>query len=130
MSEIEFKIVIRAPIYPVIIVSADQLHSAFNINVLAEHCLNATPGDGEDFVKVIDSSGEEFWYSPSIFTIAPGFMSRKWTKKNIIEMYNESQGVNGTELEYPVKSLSSKKLDRIIFDISKRLKICVQSVAY
>ena len=122
MSEIEFRILLRAPIYPVIIVSADQLHSAFNINELAEQCLNATPDDGKDIVKAIDSSGKEFWYSPNVFTIVPGFVSRKWTKKKIIELYNESAGIKGTELEYPVKSLSTKKLDRIIFDLSKRLK--------
>ncbi|NYZ67763.1 hypothetical protein H0A36_17250 [Endozoicomonas sp. SM1973] len=122
MSKVEFNVILRNPVYPVIIISVDRLYSAFNINQLAENCLKSIPAEKSEIIKAIDSTGKEFWYSASRHTISPGFSFKKTTKKQIIEMYNKSQGVNKSDLEYSVKSLSNKRLDRIIIEICERLK--------
>ena len=121
MSEIDFRIILRKPIYPVIIISADQLCSAFNIKQLAKGCINAIPIDDKEIVKVIDSTGEEFWYSMRNYALSPGIASKKWTKNKIVEMYNESSNIIDPKLKFPLKSLSSKRLDTIISELCERL---------
>jgi len=123
MSEIDFRIILRKPIYPVIIISADQLYSAFNIKQLAKGCVNAIPIEDKEIVKVIDSTGEEFWYSMGNYALSPGFSSRKWTKKHVIEMYNKRSNIIDTNFQFPLKSLSSKRLDSIIGELCERLKV-------
>ncbi|MDY6970623.1 MAG: hypothetical protein SVR08_18510 [Spirochaetota bacterium] len=120
-NKIEFKILLRKPKYPVIIVSADSLHSAFNIQELAESCLSSFPIDDRTYITVIDSTGSEFWYSPENIVLSPGFAFKKWTKKRIIETYNSSRNVNNNLQEYSMKSLANKRLDKIIYDICQLL---------
>ena len=122
MSEIDFRIILRKPIYPVIIVSADELYSAYNIEQLANGCVNAIPIDDKEIIKVIDSKGDEFWYSICNYALSPGFGSKKWTKKQVIGMYNESSNIIDTELKFPLTSLSSKRLDSIVGELCERLK--------
>ena len=117
----EFNILFRRPIYPLIIIAQDGiLMSAFNINELAACCLAAITSKEGDIIKAIDSTGEEFWYSPENCTIAPGFAFKKWTKRKIIDLYNSSLVMEDTT--YPDKSLSNKRLDAIISDICKLLR--------
>jgi len=122
MSDKEFVVAIRKPIYPLIVISAEGLYSAFNIEELAFHCVNGILLDGEKYIKAIDSKGEEFWYVPDQFTIAPSFFCEKWTKKKIIELYNESIHDQEEFEKYSLKSLSAKKVIRIVSDICNILK--------
>jgi len=39
------------------------------------------PGGGDDKLKVVDTTGEEFWYMPEQYVFAQGFSFRKWTPK-------------------------------------------------
>jgi hypothetical protein len=116
-DQIRFNILFRRPKYPVIVISSDELSSAYDIDQLAAHCFFSEPLDNEIFVKVIDSTGEEFWYSPEHVTLSPGMAFKRWTKKRIIELYNNSPKTKENNSSYPIKSLSSKKLSRIISDI-------------
>ena len=121
-EQIEFKILFRNPVYPVIVISEDKLMGATNMKDLAESCIASKMPEGETVIKAIDSSAQEFWYSPDNFAIAPGFAFKKWTKKQIIELYNSSSNAKKSDEKYPLKSLSNKKLSRIIGDICNLLK--------
>jgi hypothetical protein len=44
------------------------------------------------------------------------------TNEQIIELYNSSVNANETNIKYPLKSLSNKKLSRIIGEICELLK--------
>ena len=120
-DQIRFNILFRRPKYPVIVISSDELNSAYNIDQLAAHCILSEPFDNEIFVKVIDSTGEEFWYSPEHFTLSPGMAFKRWTKKRIIELYNNSPNAKDNNNSYPIQSLSNKRLSRIISDICELL---------
>lgn len=120
MEEIQFKILFRKPICPLIVISKDHLEAAFNIHELAVHCVSAIPEKDNKFVRAIDLSGEEFWYYPNNWTITPGFHFKKWTKKKIIELYNGI--LEDSDKKYSTKSLSNKKLTRIISDICELLR--------
>ena len=122
MDQIEFNIILRKPKYPVIIVSANRLYSAFNIKQLAESCISSTLMENKSYIQVVDSTGSEFWYSPENYVLSPGFASKKWTKKKIIEKFNSYANTKDTMQQYSMKSLSSKRLEKVIRDICEMLK--------
>ena len=122
MAQIKFNIILRKPKYPVIVISAERLYSAFDIKQLAKCCITSTPCEGKSIVQVIDSTGEEFWYSPEQYVLSPGFSFKKWTKKQLIEMFNSSSNAKNQVQEYSTKSLSAKRLEKIIEDICELLK--------
>ena len=122
MSQIKFNIILRKPKYPVIVVSNDRLYSAFNIKQLAKSCISSMPIENETIIQVVDSTGEEFWYSPEQYVLSPGFSFKKWTKKRIIEAFNSSKNAKYSMQEYSMKSLSSKRLEKIIRDICEMLR--------
>lgn len=114
-----FNIFLRKPKYPLIIISKNQLMSAFDIDELAYCCVRAELTDGETVIKAIDSTGEEFWYTPKYYVISPGFVRKRWSKKRIINLYNNTES---NKTKYSEKSLSAKKVNRIILDICNMLK--------
>ncbi len=122
MSQIEFNIILRKPKYPVIVVSNEKLYSAFNIKQLAKSCISSLPIENKTIIQVVDSTGEEFWYSPEQYILSPGFSFKKWTKKRIIEAFNNSKNAKDSTQEYSMKSLSSKRLEKIIRDICEMLR--------
>ena len=117
MDQIEFKILLRRPKFPVIVVSADRLYSAFNLKQLAESCISSVPIENKGHIQVVDSDGAEFWYTLERYTLAPGFIFKKWTKKQIVETFNNSKNAKTTSQEYSTKSLSNKRLENIVYDI-------------
>ncbi|MGZ5029988.1 MAG: hypothetical protein ACXWAT_10000 [Methylobacter sp.] len=117
MEEVEFKIMFRRPEYPVLIVSPGKLYSAFNLKQLAEICVSLSPVGSENRLCIVDSTGSEFWYLPEEYTLSPGFVTKKWSKKRLIETFNNSSNARESNQEYTMRSLSSKKLEKVIVDI-------------
>jgi hypothetical protein len=122
-EQINFKVLLRSPKYPAIVISEDGLFSAYNIKQLGTLCVLSETFDEDDKIRVIDSSGCEFVYFQEHKAIMPGILNKKWTKKQIIELFNNSMNANETNIKYPLKSLSSKKLSRIIGEICELLKL-------
>ncbi len=122
MSQIEFRFILRKPKFPVIVVSAERLYSAFNKKQLATFCISAIPGEDKKIIPVVDSTGKEFWYLPEHYALSPGFWTKKWTKKRLIETYNSSSNAEDSEREYPMKSLSAKRFDKIFRDLCELLR--------
>ena len=120
-QEIEFKILFRSPKYPVIIISQNRLLTGYDINALSIALLSVPPPSEKIYVKVIDFTGEEFWFYPDKTYLTPGFFPKKWTKKRVIELYNNSSNAKKSNSNYPLKSLSSKKFSRIISEICELL---------
>ncbi len=58
---------------------------------------------------------------PDKFILSPGFVTKKWTKKKLIETFNNSSNVRESQQEYSMKSLCSKKLESIIVDLCESL---------
>ena len=121
MEEVEFRIIFRRPEYPVLILSSGKLYSAFNLKQLAEICVSLTQKGSENKPLVVDSTGNEFWYLMEEYTLSPGFITKKWTKKKLIETFNNSSNARESNQEYSMKSLSSKKLEKVIWDLCRIL---------
>lgn len=116
-DQIRFRILLRSPKYPVIVIAEDDIWPAYDIKELGAVCYISEPTENSDNIKVIDSSGEEFWYLPKQVALAPGFMQRKWTKKKIIDLFDQSETAKEKYMRYSTKSLSNKRLATIVADI-------------
>jgi hypothetical protein len=121
-DKINFSILFRKPKVPVIVLSKGAIWPAFNIKELGTICVISASGDDSNNLKAIDSSGEEFWYFPDRVYLTPGFMAKKWTKKRIIELFNNSETAKEKNIQYSLKSLSNKSLPTIVTDICYVLK--------
>lgn len=122
-DKIEFKVVLRSPKYPVIIISDNILFPATNINQLAMNCVPLLSSKDQNTVDVVDSTGAVFWYFPERYFLSPGFAPKKWTKKRIIELYNNSLNAKENNKQYSMKSLANKKLSKIVVDICELLRL-------
>jgi len=120
--DIEIKVAFRGPKYPAIVISRDRLYSASHPKDLVSRLISSNPLEGEDRIKIIDNTGEEFWYHPDDQILSPGFPYTKWTKRRIIDLYNESRNSEESGISYSTKSLSSKRLSSIIADICELIR--------
>ena len=121
-EQINFKVLLRSPRYPVIVISDDGLFPAYDIKQLGTLCVISESLDDDYELKVVDSTGSEFKFFPEQTTLIPGFLNKRWTKKQLIELYNTSVNAEETNIQYPLKSISSKKLSRIIGEICELLR--------
>ena len=122
-EQINFKVLLRSPKYPVIVIADDGLYSAYDIEQLGALCVISEPFDDDVELKIVDSSGAEFIYFSEHTALMPGILNKRWMKKQIIELYNTSVNAEETNIKYPLKSLSSKKLSRIIGEICDLLRL-------
>ena len=121
-EQINFKILLRPPKYPVIVIADDGLYSAYSIKQLGTLCVISEPLDDDDELKIVDSSGSEFIYFPEHTALMPGILNKRWTKKQLIELYNSSVNAEENDITYSQKSISNKKLSQIIGEICELLK--------
>ena len=112
-----FRVLLRCPEYPVIILSADRLRTATDLQSLAMACVQSTPHDGKSHVTAVDATGSEFWYSQESYVISPGFIFKKWTKKRLIDLYNQSVNARDTGVMYSDRSLGNKPFVRVFTDL-------------
>lgn len=114
-------IFLRAPKLPVIIISEERLFAGASRNSVADGLTKAVPRNGLH-VRLIDSTGEEFWYIREQRTLAPGFFPRKWTKKRIIELFNSSSNAKLLGVECSPRSLSNKSLADVVAEVAALLQ--------
>jgi hypothetical protein len=72
---------------------------------------------------VIDSTGEGWglYLFPSEAVLSPMAVKKRWSKREVIHLYNQRKNVSENESPYSEKSLSSKRIDRIIREIADLL---------
>jgi len=104
-EQINFKVLLRSPKYPVIVVADDGLYSAYDNEQLGALCVFSEPFEDDDELKVVDSSGAEFIYFSEHTSLMPGILNKRWTIKQIIELYNTSVNAEETNIKYSLKSI-------------------------
>lgn len=75
-EQIYFRVFLRIPRYPAIVIAADDMWPAFDIEELGTTCLASEPIEHSNTIKVIDRNGEEFLYMPDQFALFPGLTRR------------------------------------------------------
>jgi len=118
----KFLVLLRRPRYPVIVLSADRLRAAENLQQLADACVISTPPAGSNHINVVDITLEIFWYDPDTLTLMPGFMQRIKSKKALIDIYNQSANARESERYYSEKSLANKSVARVVMDLIELMR--------
>ena len=120
-GQVNFRVFLRGPQYPVIVVSNDDIYPAFNIKELGTACYSLAPLENSNKISIVDCTGEEFLYLSDQVTLAPGIGSKKWTKKKIIDLFNNCGTAQKEAIHYSPKSLSNKRLPSIVHEICTML---------
>ena len=112
----------RRPRFPVICDAQGVFIGAKTPRQLSEQLasIEVTPGEQ---IPLIDASAEGWELDTDHMIVSPFTFKKSWTKKEVIEMFNKSKTASQAGLEYPARSLSSKKFDRIIGEIVKLILI-------
>lgn len=68
-------------------------------------------------LPLVDSSTEGWVFDTDHQLISPLTMKKRWTKREVIAMFNSSSAAGKLGRQYSERSLSSKRFDRIVSDI-------------
>ena len=120
-DEVYFRIFLRGPQYPVIVISDDDMYPAFKIKDLGNTCYSLSPPGSSNNISVVDSTGQVFLYMADQTTLAPGIGSKRWTKKKFIDLFNQCSTAKKAEIHYSPKSLSNKRVATIVNEICTML---------
>ena len=117
----DIKYVFRKPKFPIIINLDGHVIAATQQNLLTQ--LRQFELTLKTCYEAIDKSGEGFglYVYDVCFAISPLVVKKKWTKVELIRLYNNRKNKVGEKI-YSEKSLSSKRFDKILSDINNLLK--------
>ena len=66
---------------------------------------------------MVDSTAENWMFSPKHMMVSPLTFRKHWTKKEIIATYNSRKNSSDDEKKYSEKSLLTKRFDKVFGDI-------------
>ncbi len=72
---------------------------------------------GHDVVDFVDSTAEGWSFRSKLMVFSPFTVHKRWTKREVIEMFNASRTAQTLGVSYSERSLSSKRFDRIVNEI-------------
>jgi hypothetical protein len=112
------RFIFRRPEFPVICDAQGVLIGAQTPKQLHHQIRSIELSQGEK-LPVVDATGEGWVLHTDLMILSPLTFKKRWTKKEVIELFNKSQTAKQAGLEYPLRSLSSKRFDRIAGEIVK-----------
>ena len=107
----------RKPKFPIICIIDNWLISASSQLIFQHRVAKVTLSPATNY-SIIDSIGNDWQLYADEMYIAPT-LRRKWSKKKIIQIYNQSRNYGKTDISYSEKLLSSKRFEVIFTDIVK-----------
>ncbi len=117
MNQKELQYLFRKPKFPLIISIEGYFIGAKTPADLLRKLPQAPVGNKE-YYQAIDKMGEGWSFSPGQMLLSPLALKKRWTKKQIISLFNQrTNKEDGQQEQYSEKSLSIKRLDRIITDL-------------
>ncbi len=118
----DIKFLFKEPKFPIIINLDGSLIAATKVNLVTQ--LNNFELKLDACYEVIDASGEGFglFIYESCSALSPLVLKKKWTKLELIRLYNNRKN-KADENTYSEKSLSAKRFNKILTDITNLLKI-------
>ena len=107
----------RKPIFPMVSNIEGYFVGAKTLKELSIR-LTKIQLDRNKSYDMVDFTGEGWsLYLPKM-VISPLTLKKRWTKREIIKLFNERKNIELAEgKKYSEKSLSAKRLDKIIFDL-------------
>ena len=115
----KLKYLFRKPKYPVICDFDGYLIGAYTsssfIKDLVKYDLENLVNN--KFYHVIDSTGEGWSFSANHMAISPLSFKKRWTKKEVIRMYNNRKNKSYPNKDYSEQSIPVKRFDKIVQEI-------------
>ena len=108
---------LRRAEYPMLIETDTVVVGAYN-DTQFNKIINIHSFGNKPAYQVIDATGEGWSFYPEGNIISPLTLNKRWTKKKIIDLYNEPIQQEESRNPYTTKSLSNKKLQHIIEEIA------------
>jgi hypothetical protein len=108
--------VFRKPVYPVIYEFNGHLIGGRTEKEFVKNLHNIKSKKPHD---LIDATGEVWLLSTDPLVMSPISFKKRFTKKKLIETYNNSNNCKENKTPYSEKSLSNKKYNKILEDILK-----------
>ena len=114
----EFGHLFRSPTYPVILDVDGSLIAAKSPIELARK-LARLQLPAERRYPAVAVNGENWELNTYVdeAILSPTLMKRRWTKLDVVRLYNQRKNRRRGEQPYSEKSLSSKRVDRVIGEI-------------
>jgi len=117
MKNTELKYLFRPPKFPVIISIEGYFIGAETPADFLQQVKQA-PADAKGIYDMVDATGEGWSFLSEHMVISPITFKKRWTKKQIISLFNQRINKEAGQQElYSEKSISSKRLERIIADL-------------
>jgi len=111
------KCLFRVPTFPLICDVSGVLIAAETPEQFDDAISTLSLPAGEE-LPVIDGSAEGWVFHVDYMVMSPMTIKKRWTKKEIIALYNNSDAAKRSGVEYSTKSLSAKRIDRIIAEVA------------
>ena len=108
--------IFRKPKFPVI-VNIDGILICGKSSITLSRRLAKINFQDEKTFYAIDSTCEGWSFYPNRWLLSPLTTKKRWTKIELINLFNNRKNKNSEEQEYSKKSLSSKRLDLIFMEI-------------
>ena len=109
---------IRKPRFPAIVDTGVELLGVRSWTECQTRFSNFTSSD-TDAKPVIDASAEGFAFHPDMAVISPLALKKRWSKSEIIALYNDRKNSNAPR--YEPASLSNRTLARVVADVVELL---------
>ena len=106
----------RSPVFPVICDVGKMLVGADSPEQL-EARLGALDLPAESQLPLVDANAEGWVFETTHQVVSPLIFKKRWTKKEVIAMFNASTAARKLGRQYSEKSLSAKRFDRIMGEI-------------
>lgn len=109
---------IRKPRFPAIVDTRAELLGMRSWTECQTRLRNFMSSD-TDAKPVIDASAEGFAFHPDMAVISPLALRKRWSKSEIIALYNDRKNSNAQR--YEPASLSNRTLARVVADVVELL---------
>jgi hypothetical protein len=106
----------RKPKYPVICDIDGYVIAAKSEKTLVKYLLEVEL-DLKRTYNLVDSTAEGWVFSPEHMFVSPLTFKKKWSKKDVISIFNNRINSSSEEVQYSEKSLSSKRFEKVFGDI-------------
>jgi hypothetical protein len=110
----------RKPRFPIIVDTGRDLVGALSGAECAKRIAQLGPFDTDESMPVVDATAEEFGFYPKMMVISPLVTKKRWTKTEVIALYNARKKPDAPESR-PV-SLSNRGFDRVVHELVQLLR--------
>jgi len=110
----------RRPRFPIIVDTGRGLIGAVSGSDCAKRIGRLGPFESDDLMPVVDSTSEGFGFYPRMMLISPLTTKKRWTKAEVIALYNGRKKSEAPE--YRPRSLSNRGFDRVVHELAELLR--------